>query len=164
MFIVYREKFKSYTETGGGYFVKYKNKIEYEFSENWIEAKKYKTIGSALHRMGIEIKPGIDTIEKFIKSNSLDDLSINRDNVLNDVLGENKNINILFKKGRVDKVGINGEFLGSAEKEIIEYIEMHLDKNRKRNDKKMKMINEIVGVSSDYIIETKEGEDFLEGF
>lgn len=166
-YIVYREEFNSSLvgKTGGGYFVKYKNKIEDTYSPNWFEAQKYKALGAALHRIGIEIAPGVDTIEKFIKSNKLEHTAMRRDSIISEVLGiEKETMGLLSKKGRIDKIGSNGEFLGSAEEEVLAYIQSHLSKNKSRNDNKMKKINEVTGKPSGYIIETKEGEDFWEGF
>lgn len=164
-YIVYREEFKTSYGKYNGYFVNYKNKIEDSYSPNWFEAKKYKALGAALHRMGIEIAPGVDTMEKFIRSNRLDHTAMRRDNIISEVLGiEKETMSLLFKRGRIDKVGSNGELLGSADEEVLEYIQLQLARNKARNDKKMKVVNEITGKPSGYIIETKEGEDFWEGF
>lgn len=168
-YIVYREKFKSYTETGGGYFVKYKNKIEDSYSPNWFEAQKYKSLGSALNRMGIILELGMDDLDKFFKANSIDNRAMKRDTILSDILGEERDNNaLIFSKGRIDKVGSDGRFLGSAEDEVMEYITSYLAKNKISNDRKMKAINDIIknvsGDTNGYIIETKEGEDFWEGF
>ncbi len=132
-YIVYREEFKSSYGKYSGYFVNYKNKIEDSYSPNWFEAKKYKALGAALHRMGIEISPGVDTMEKFIKSNRLDHTAMRRDNIISDVLGiERETMSLLFKKGRVDKIGGDGVLLGSAEEEILAYINIQLNRNKAR--------------------------------
>lgn len=161
-YIVYREPFKSYTETGGGYFVKYKNKIEDTYSSNWFEAQKYKSLGAALTRLNINISPGMDTMDKFLSGNKLDKRT-QRDLTLSKILGESIP-SLVFKNGRIEKISDDGQLLGDASDDVMEFIKYQLEKNRKANEKKMKVINEVTGGESEYIIETKEGEDFWEGF
>ena len=161
-YIVYREPFKSYTETGGGYFVKYKNKIEDTYSSNWFEAQKYKSLGAALTRLNINISPGMDTMDKFLLGNKLDKRT-QRDLTLSKILGESIP-SLVFKNGRIEKISDDGQLLGDASDDVMEFIKYQLEKNRKANEKKMKVINEVTGGESGYIIETKEGEDFWEGF
>ena len=167
-YIVYREKFKSYTETGGGYYIGYKNKLEDAFSSNWFEAKKYKSLGAAVNRLGIILDPRVDTMERFCEFNHVDHKAMERDNALSDVLGMEKSVGFLLKTGRIDKISDTGEFLGSADGELFECIKIQISKNKSSNDKKKerynKAVNDVNGKSNAYITETKDGEDFWEGF
>jgi hypothetical protein len=163
-YIVYREKFKSYTETGGGYFAGYGNKIEDKYSPNWVEAQRYKTLGPALTRLHINLGTAVDTMEYFLKANT-SSKQLKRDVLLNDLLEDNTPIEYIFTNGRIDKVGSDGKFLGSAHVEVMDFVTKTIAKNKAKNDKRIKKVNEIIdGSPMDYIIETKEGEDFWEGF
>ncbi len=167
-YIVYKEEFKTSWCVSGGYFVKYQNKMQDKYSPNWFEANKYVALGAALSRLGIEITPNMDTMEKFCKGNKIDYTAMNRDSVLSDILGEEKSIKgIEFKKGRIEKISSDGQFIGSAGDEVLEFIKEKISKNKVANDKKMKNYNDLikgVGDTQGYIVETKEGEDFWEGF
>lgn len=55
-YIVYFDSITQYHKTNKGYYVGYKSKIEDEYSDNFIFAKKYKTLGSALKRIGLYYK------------------------------------------------------------------------------------------------------------
>jgi hypothetical protein len=157
-YIVFRDEFKSYGFDQGGYFVSYRDKCSDLYSPNWFEAKKYKSIGSALSRLRITIAPGMDTNEKFLAANKkINNIQSRRDIKLKGILGEDLSIiDYIFADGRIEKIGDNGELIGLADKEILEYIQNILNKN------KNKMKNSFG--SSTYIIEQKEGEDFWEGF
>src|SRR5690554_6709401 len=119
-YIVYREPFKSYTETGGGYFVKYKNKIEDTYSSNWFEAQKYKSLGAALTRLNINISPGMDTMDKFLSGNKLDKRT-QRDLTLSKILGESIP-SLVFKNGRIEKISDDGQLLGDASDDVMKFI------------------------------------------
>jgi hypothetical protein len=144
-YIVYRNKYISYSrETGGGYYVGYKNKIEDKFSSNYVEANKYKSIGPAITRLGINLFPGM-TMDRLLKSIKPKDIQAERNGKLNQVfdidIKENP-IDIIFSNGRIEIVSETGELLGSAEKEVISYIE------GKTSDNKTKALN-----SFEYITE-----------
>ena len=164
-YIVYREKFKSYDlPQGNGYFVKYKDKLHDEYSPNWHDAGKYKSIGPALTRLGIALVPGMDTIDKFLAVlSNKQTTGRKRNSILSGILNESISSAYSFEKGHVDKISDTGEFLGSADEEVTEYINNYIKKNKARNDKKLKAIG-IDGESKGYILETKEGEDFWDGF
>lgn len=163
-YIVYKEKFKSYTETGGGYFVGYKNKIEDTYSDNYVEANKYKAIGAALTRLGIEIKPSMDSMDRFLESIRPRTKAAKRNRALSNIFDETTNpIDVIFSNGRIEKVSINGELLGSASDDVLRYIEGKISRNKEKMDRIRKAVEPIVGKSS-YLIETKEGEDFWDGF
>lgn len=155
-YIVYKEKFN-------GYFVGWKNKSEDSYSPNWFEANKYKSVGATLTRLGIEIPNYVDTMDKFIEANSLCDITMHRANSLNDLLDMSRDESLLFKKGRIDKIGANGEFLGSAEEDITEYIKIQLAKNKAKNDKFNKKFNSLTGGFDTQKIDTKS-KDYHDEF
>ena len=53
-YIVYFNKITQYHKTNKGYYVGYKDKIEDNYSENFIYAKRYKTLGAAITRTGLK--------------------------------------------------------------------------------------------------------------
>lgn len=134
-YIVYRNYFESYRiPQGEGYFVSYKNKLCDEWSPNWVFAKKYTSLGSAIDRLGIDIK-GISTdegLQKFLHQNA-DIKLLNRTNILNNLLDNETEIEYpdnFFLNGRIDKVSDTGEFLGSANKEVMDFINNTILKNK----------------------------------
>ena len=159
-YIVYREPFKSYGRPqGNGYFVKWKNKLEDEYSPNWFDAGKYKGLGAAITRLGIHGTEA-NNIEDFFKCNMLGKSS-QRDYKLAKLLDIQVDItNIFYDKGRIDKIGDNGEFLGDVTNEAIDLILNNINKNYKRVKKQM----DSSFFKTSTIIECKEGEDFWEGF
>ncbi len=52
-YIVYFDSITQYGITNRGYYVSYKDKLEDKYSDNYIFAKKYKSLGGALTRAGI---------------------------------------------------------------------------------------------------------------
>jgi len=55
-YIIYYDSITQYSKTNKGYYVSYKNKIEDNYSENYILAKRYMSLGPVLNRIGIEYK------------------------------------------------------------------------------------------------------------
>ena len=88
-YIVWREKYTSYSIHQGGYFVKYKNKVSDEFSPNWYDANKYKSIGMAIKRLGIRIGYCVNE-QDFVRLNTKKGKSVNRDLALSKILDETK--------------------------------------------------------------------------
>ena len=167
-YIVYKEKFKSgfvsVGETGGGYFVKYKDKLSDTYSDNWFEANRYKSIGSALSRLGVDIGKQVVSWDKFYEYNRISKQS-KRDKKLSELLDEEVDqSSLILSCGRIEKIGDNGEFLGSATDDIMKFINDKIKINKSSYDKRMVKYNEFTGVKSGYIIETVEGEDFWDGF
>jgi len=128
-YIVWRTPFKSYDYAqGDGYFVKYKNKCSDEYSPNWFDANKYKTIAPAITRLGITLNESMKSMDDFFSANGITK-SFNRDKSISEVLGES-HINVIhFKKGHIDKVDDDGEFVGNAGEEILEYVENKIKSN-----------------------------------
>ena len=117
-YIVFRDEFKSYGFDQGGYFVSYRDKCSDLYSPNWFEAKKYKSIGSALSRLRITIAPGMDTNEKFLAANKkINNIQSRRDIKLKGILGEDLSIiDYIFADGRIEKIGDNGELILHCQK------------------------------------------------
>jgi len=53
-----------------GYYVCYQDKLSDKFSKNWIEAKKYTTLGNALKRLRIDIENYHIDFKRFFESYS----------------------------------------------------------------------------------------------
>jgi len=69
-YIVWFDSITQYDVTNHGYYVGYKDKCEDYFSENYIFAKKYKSLGAALTRIGISFTD-YDSV-RIIKKINLD--------------------------------------------------------------------------------------------
>jgi len=163
-YIVYRERFKSYGIEQCGYYVGYKNKLCDNYSQNWFEAKKYKSLPAAITKLGIDLD--------YIERKTMDDLlkenaseSSKRDIKLGELLNEDYEIS--FHKGRIDKISDKGEFLGSAYDDVVGHISKLMDIKKAEFKKKMDKYNKIdpnILKPSPNIIQHVEGEDFWEGF
>lgn len=133
-YIVWKEQFTLYSRPqGNGYFVSYKDKLSDNYSKNWFDAKRFKTMGSALSRLGINCPKNLKSFDKFIEINDIDTLPVNRDKVLSNILSEEQEVKIgNFTKGRIEKIDESGNYLGNADDEIISYINSIINKNLKR--------------------------------
>jgi len=162
-YIVYRTPFKSYeVDQGNGYFVRYKNKLSDEYSPNWFEASKYKSIGNALTRVGV-YGCKVTTLDKFIIANPIEDIGLKRESQLNKIFNISKSDDeiiseIINNKGHIDKIGDNGEFVGDATDEVVEFIKSNILSNNK------KFKNDYIVETKQDIVETKQDEDFWDGF
>ena len=171
-YIVYRNPFKSYNyDQGNGYFVRYKDKLSDEFSPNWFEASKYITISGAVTRLGVYGYEKATTLEDFIKTNdAYENIGFKRNSQLNKIFNIDNSDDdhyiiseILNNKGRIDKIDDNGEFLGDAIDEVVEFIKSSILSNKKKLDKKIPKYNPEI-LNNSYIIETKECENFWDVF
>lgn len=72
-YIVYFDSITQYHKTNKGYYVGYKNKIEDEYSDDFIFAKKYKTLVPALTRIGLNYKnsSALNCISELEKGNDI---------------------------------------------------------------------------------------------
>ena len=167
MYIVYREPYKSYGVHQEGYFVSYKDKLSDKFSNNWIDAKRFKTIGPVLTRLGIY---GLECndIENFFKANKLNKTEL-RNIKLKSILNDNNSdddmiLAVIRSKGRIEKVieNKNSDFplsVTNCEEEIVEFIKNKINKNQKKINN---MYSEI-GVT-DYISKEENDEEFWDDF
>jgi hypothetical protein len=136
MYIVWREPFKnSFSETqGDGYFVSYRDKCSDNYSKNWYDAKKYKSIVTAMSRLGLDCPKYLTSLEHFLRINKIDQTSYNRDKVLSDILDTEKEVSVNFGRGRIDKIDDNG-FISSADEDILEYLNNIINTNLKKKSK-----------------------------
>ena len=145
-YIVYRNKHKSTIlgsaskETGVGYYVGYKNKLEDNFSSNFIEAKRYKSIGPALTRLGVNYIPGM-SMEKLLSTIKTNNTQAKREDILNkvfDIETKYNPIDILFTNGRIEILSDDGKLIGSAGEDITKYIESKfVDKSNQIKSKEL---------------------------
>jgi len=159
MYIVWNNYYESYSRPqGDGYYVGYKDKLSDKFSTSIFEAKKYKTLGSAITRLGLNMN---SSFEKFLELNLNDQGK--RDLKLSSLLNCELELDgDIFKSGRVEKILTSGEVV-YATKEVLEYIKNeHLKLIEKTN--KLKLKNTHINVPNKNFIEHVEGEDFWEGF
>jgi hypothetical protein len=161
MYIVWREPFKnSFSETqGDGYFVSYRDKCSDNYSKNWYDAKKYKTIGIALSRLGISCPKYLRSLEHFFKINNIDPKTYNRDKVLSDILNTKKEVSFYFLGGRIDKIDGNG-IISRADEDILEYINKIINNNLKKKLKE----KSVIGYETKYQEPKQTGVDTWEGF
>ena len=158
-YIVWNYPYTSYQRPqGDGYYVGWKNKCEDSFSQNWIEAKKYTSLGAAISRLGL--KTSVSTIEDFISLNIDNDKmkQVERDKLLSDILEEEYigTTEIFFNKGRIDKISKNGEFIGSASDDIVNLIKGNVEKQKKKNETQRKKLKDLGIDDGKYI----SNEDF----
>lgn len=129
-YIVYFDSITQYHKTNKGYYVGYKNKIEDEYSDDFIFAKKYKTLGSALKRIGLDYKhnSALKYISELEKENDIFNnnrievvkLSNSRTQKLNKINGKDyspiKNIGKISSNELIDFFRKEGDkFLSSKE-------------------------------------------------
>lgn len=155
-YIVYKEPYTSYGIEQGGYFVSYKDKLSDNFSDKWYHAKRYKTIGPALTRLGIH---GLEctSIDDFIKVNinNIRNESSKRDIKLKKILGNDITIgDIISYKGKIEFVE-NNEINRKDHRLVIDFIIKKIESNSKKLKKKFSYID--IGESS-YIGETEDLE------
>ena len=141
-YIIHFDSITQFGITNSGYFVSYQDKISDKFSPNYIDAKKYKSLGPVLTRAGISFNSygAFETIKK-IKYDLDNSVLVNRRKKIYKL--ENKEFSIDFDKD-IEKINIlpdhisieileiNGndlEYLGPiSNKEIYEFIKKESDK------------------------------------
>lgn len=157
-YIVWRNHFELYRQPqGDGYFVKYKDKISDEFSPNWFDASKFNTLYGAVSRLGLESLKQIKSLDDFYKFNPIDK-SKYRDIKISEILGESEDKFLFFERGHIDKIDDNGNLIGNAGEDVLEYIKGIIEKNI--NDRKsMQKKFESLGVSN-YIDNSISDEEF----
>lgn len=157
-YIVWRTPYESYgSPQGDGYFVKWKSKCEDEFSTNWFDANKYKTIGPAITRLRLELNAGMKSMNDFYKANPITK-SFQRDKTISELFGENHQNILTFEKGFIDKIDDNGNYVGNAGKDIIDYVQKFIDNNIKHYNSLQKKFSDL-GVDN-YIDKSTSDEDF----
>lgn len=156
-YIVWKVKYTSYDIDQGGYFVKYKDKLCDEFSVEWYDAKRYKSLGGAISRLGINI--GNCRSEKdFIKRHKKVNKSAERDMTLSKILDEEIDISkIVSYRGKIEMVK-DGKLIGDATDEIIQFIKNKIKSNYNKIQKKLS--NAGITPESDYISVSKGSAEF----
>ena len=153
-YIVYKNRYESYGIEQVGYFVGYKDKLCDKFSEHPNMAKKFKTLGAAITRLGVAID-GFRSYEEWLEVFVSD--STHREVALAEVLGQ-KGEFVEFVKGRIEKISEDGTVVSDVGEEVLDYTK-NLFKKRD-----MKVKSTYSGYVGEYIAETPEGEDFWDGF
>jgi hypothetical protein len=156
-----------------GYYVSYKDKVSDKYSEQAIEAKRYKSITGAIDRLCMDLwtRTGADgNIAPFIdKQIEKHHKTVAREIKIDEVLGQETEMRekirlVMREKGRIERVDIKGNMveIEDAEKEAVDHILKKLDDKRKAFLKKL--LIEKIEYGNGYIIEEEEGADFWEGF
>lgn len=160
-FIVYRESFKVYGTPQGGYFVSYKDKGSDYYSDNWFEAKRYKSIGPCLTKLNIDLS-GIFSIDEFFKKYPLTNQA-KRENILTSLLeNNNQQIQFYFKTGRIEAIDDAGNLV-SSDKYLLAYINDQIDKNLKKyNSLSLRYSKSFGDKDSSYINKEVDDKDFWE--
>lgn len=160
----------TWIELHNGYYVKWKSKTEDEFSDNWIVAKKYKSITAAISRLHLRLDKHMLTIDSFIEAN-LRDIQTLRGFKLSKLLDQTQDLrNFLYTIGRIDKVDEKGNFMGDAIDEIIEWITNNIKNNIKSKEEKQKKYQKMIsdaGLKTDSTVDvtTKEyADEFFDFF
>lgn len=158
-YIVWRQPYISYgIPQGDGYFVKYKNKLCDEFSTNWFEANRYKNIGDAINRLGLDINDSMFSVNDFLEQNKITS-DYHRLSKISEILNDSDRPVIRFGRGHIDLVDDDNNFIGNAGAELIKYIEGRIEQNygkRASIEKKFKSL----GVGN-YIDDSISDEDFF---
>ena len=154
-YIVWRNEFKSYSQKqGDGYFQGYKDKISDKWTKNPIEAKQYKSIGTAINRLNL-IYSGIRSMDKFWKLNPPSE-QYKRKKKLSEIFDRaDESMSNIFKRGRIEILHDDGS-TECANRQAIEYIEKHIQENVRQfeNKRSNKMFN------TKTIIEHDPNEEF----
>lgn len=110
-------------KNGRGYFVGYKDKLDNEYSDKVIYAKRYSNIGSAISRLGLEVR--FNSIEQFLELNCTNEqiVAFKRDIVLNDILDKAyKDLSMIkFKNGHIEMMDEDGNIFDGTTT-VIDYI------------------------------------------
>jgi hypothetical protein len=162
MYIVYKEPYKSYGVHQEGYFVSYKDKLSDNFSFNWIDSYRYKTLAPALTRLGIY---GLEctNIDDFFKQNKINKTEL-RNIKLKSIINANSDDDLILavirSKGRIEKVIENNDnqfplSIIGCEEEVVNFIKNKIESN----NKKVKKMYLSVDSPNDYI-DSEEDLDF----
>lgn len=147
-YIVYFDSITQYGVTNGGYYVSYKDKCEDNFSDNFVFAKRYKTLGPALTRIGL----------KYNASNSVKCISLlekgekifyggRRIEVVN-IPSERKRKLSRLNGGNSDPIKNLGEI---SNDELIQYLRKNADRFLKSLDGKYFQMSDTVTATKEYI-------------
>jgi hypothetical protein len=157
-YIVWRTPFKSYDYAqGDGYFVKYKDKCTDYFSINWFDASKFLTIKGAINRLGLTLNESMKSMDDFFNANEIAK-SYHRDKTISSILGDSLDKTISFSRGHIDRIDDDGNFIGNAGEEVLEYVQKYIESNIKKYNNLQKRFTSL-GVDN-YIDKSTSDEDF----
>jgi hypothetical protein len=157
-YIVWRTPFKSYDYAqGDGYFVKYKDKCTDYFSVNWFDASKFLTIKGAINRLGLTLNESMKNMDDFFNANEMTK-SYQRDKTISDILGDDLDNALNFSRGHIDRIDDDGNFIGNAGEEVLEYVQKYIESNIKKYNNLQKRFTSL-GVDN-YIDKSTSDEDF----
>jgi len=144
---------------GGGYFVRYKDKITNQFSPNWFEANRYQSMESAILRLRLKLNNSPKSLEDFFNTNPLSK-SCQRQRIITDLLDPDTNqFEFLeFERGHIDKIDDRGNFIGNAGEDVIQYVLKHIKSNMRKFELNNKKYLDL-GIR-DYIDKSIPDEDF----
>lgn len=66
------------------------------------------------------------SMDDFYKANPITK-SLEREKTISEILGESQENILIFERGFIDKIDDNGNYLGNAGKEVIEYVEKFIE-------------------------------------
>jgi hypothetical protein len=158
-YIVFRNPYTSYGINQSGYFVSYKDKLSDKFSDNWYDAKRYKSLGFAISKLGI-IGLESNSIEYFVKLNTnKNSKSLNRDIKISKLFGlstEKESIeHIIHERGKIQIVE-NNELKDIDIEVINNFIVDKISKNNIKFNSKFKKSD--IPLESSYI-DNSDDED-----
>lgn len=161
-YIVHFDKHTSYGIKQGVYFVSYKDKLSDNYSENPIDAKKYKTLGSAITRLGLNVGK-IDSVERYVKGKiNLKDKSTQRIMKIRSISDEDISIKdvIKLRSSRIEKIDDNGNVF-NCDDEVEKYIVNEISKNRERNKKRINKLDYNPQYTSEEPIESSFWDEWI---
>ena len=105
-----------------------------------------------------QLNQNMKSIDDFFNLNSLDKCS-NRDKHISEILDQKiDDSSVFFERGHIDKIDNDGNFCGNGGKEILEYVELYIQKNIQKHTSIQKKF-ESLGVGN-YIDNSISDEDF----
>lgn len=159
-YIVFKNPYTSYGINQSGYFVSYKDKLSDKFSDNWYDAKRYKSLGFAISKLGI-IGLESNSIEYFVKLNTNKNFkSLNRDIKISKLFGLSSDKSsiehIIHERGRIEVVE-NNELRELDIEVITNFILDKISENNRKFNSKFKKSD--IPLESSYI-DNSPDEDF----
>jgi hypothetical protein len=101
------------------------------------------------------------SMDDFFNANEITK-SYQRDKTISDILGDDLDHTINFSRGHIDKIDDNGNFIGNAGSDILEYVQKYIESNIKKHlliDNNLQKRFTSLGVDN-YIDKSTSDEDF----
>ena len=141
-YIVYSGQHTSYGIEQGGYYVSYKDKLSDNYSDSPIDAKKYKTLGGAITRLGLGVGK-IDSVDKYIKRRiNTENKNIQRIMKIKSISDKELTLKdvIRLRDSRIEKMDDKGN-VSNCDDEIVIYVTCQIRKNKEKNEKIIKQLD-----------------------